>query len=147
MVNNAIFSSGLCSPIISAGTSFMNRIKVGGLGGTAQFLCGSAMEKDCTLKVERPVYDQEDLHKTYGYAKPTYTGECHFLIIRPRFGGEPEGKNHFEGLGVDGWVIPKLFLNKQNESAWTGLIWFRIGTSDGLFRTPQVFFFFLSYAS
>jgi len=84
-VNNAIFSSALCSPIISAGTSFMNRIKVGGLGGTAQCLCGSAMEKDCTLKVERPVYEQEDLHKTYGYAKPRYTGECHFLIIKKTF--------------------------------------------------------------
>lgn len=78
-VNNAIFSSGLCSPIISAGTSFMNCIKVGGLGGTAQFLCGSAMEKDYTLKVERPVFEQEDLHRTYGYTKPRHTGEYHFL--------------------------------------------------------------------
>ena len=111
----------------------MNRIKVGGLGGTAQFLCGSAMEKDCTLKVERPVYQQEDLHKTYGYAKPRYTGECHFLIIRPCFGGEHQGKNHLEDLDVDGRVIPKLYLNKQNGSAWTGFIWFRIGTSKGVF--------------
>ena len=51
------------------------------LGGTAQFLCDRAMEKDCTLKVERPVYEQEDLHSACGYAKPRSTGECHFLII------------------------------------------------------------------
>jgi len=111
----------------------MNRIKVGGLGGTAQFLCGSAMEKDYTLKVERPVYEQEDLHKTCGYVKPRCTGECRFLIIRRHFGGEPQGKNHVEDLGVDERVIPKLFLNKQNGSAWTGLIWLRIEASDGLF--------------
>lgn len=103
----------------------MNCIKVGGLGGTAQFLCGSAMEKDCTLKVERPVYEQEDIHRTYGYVKPRSNGECHFLIIRRSFGGEPQGKNHFEDLGVDGREIPKLLLNKQNGIAWIGFIWFR----------------------
>ncbi|XP_069694459.1 prestin-like [Periplaneta americana] len=31
------------------------------------------MDKDCTLKVERPVYEQEDLHRTCGYSKPTST--------------------------------------------------------------------------
>jgi hypothetical protein len=90
----------------------MNRIKVGGLGGTAQFLCGSAMEKDYTLKVERPVYEQEDIHKTYGYAKPRYTGECHFLIIIRRFGGEPQGKNHLEDQGKEWTCNTKLFLKK-----------------------------------
>jgi len=100
------------------------------------------MEKDCTLKVERPVYEQEDLHKTYGYAKPRYTGECHFIIIRRHFGGEPQGKNHFEDLGVDGRVIRKLFLNKQNNSAWTGYMWFRIGTVTGSFE-HCIFFFIL----
>jgi hypothetical protein len=59
------------------------------------------MEKDCTLKVERPVYEQEDLHRTCGYAKPRSTGECHLLIIRRAFGGKPQGKNHLEDLDVD----------------------------------------------
>jgi hypothetical protein len=85
------------------------------------------MEKDCTLKVERPVFEQEDLHRTYGYAKPRYTGECHFLIIRRSFGREePLGRPRRRWTG-------KLLFNKQNDSAWTGFIWFRIGTSDGLF--------------
>jgi len=38
-----------------------------------------------------------------------------------------------EDLGVEGWVTPKLFLNKQNGSAWTEFTWLRIETSDGLF--------------
>ena len=92
----------------------MNCIKVGGLGGAAQFLCGSAMEKDCTLKVERPVYEQEDLHRTYGYVKPRSNGECHFLIIRRRFGWvlpreEPLGRPRRRGA-----CITKVAL-KQTE--------------------------------
>lgn len=51
----------------------MHGIKVSGLGGTAQFLFGRAMEKDCTLKVERPVYEQEELHRRCGYSKPRST--------------------------------------------------------------------------
>jgi hypothetical protein len=53
----------------------MNSIKVSGLAGTVQFLFGRDMEKDCTLKVERPVYEQEELHRTYGYHKPRSTGK------------------------------------------------------------------------
>jgi hypothetical protein len=33
------------------------------------------MEKDYTLKVERPVYEQEELHRTCGYSKPRSSGE------------------------------------------------------------------------
>jgi hypothetical protein len=61
----------------------MHGIKVGGLAGTAQFLFGGAMEKDCTLKVERPVYEQEELHRTCGYSKPRSTGKYQIPAIRP----------------------------------------------------------------
>jgi hypothetical protein len=41
------------------------------------------MEKDCTLKVERPVYEQEELHRTCGYSKPRSTGKYHIPTTRP----------------------------------------------------------------
>jgi hypothetical protein len=44
--------------------------------------------------------------------------------------GKPEGKNHFEDLGVDGRIILRWILRKF-EGAWTGLIWLRIGTGGG----------------
>ncbi|XP_021939110.1 solute carrier family 26 member 10 isoform X2 [Zootermopsis nevadensis] len=31
------------------------------------------MDKNCTLKVDRPVYENEELHRTYGYYKPAST--------------------------------------------------------------------------
>jgi hypothetical protein len=30
------------------------------------------------------------------------------------------------------WFILKWILNEQGAAMWTGLIWLRIGTSDGL---------------
>jgi hypothetical protein len=43
----------------------------------------------------------------------------------------PEGKNHFANPGVGGRIIRKSILQKEYEE-WTGLIWLRRGTSDGL---------------
>jgi hypothetical protein len=37
--------------------------------------------------------------------------------------------------GVDRSAILKWIFKKQNGMAWTGLIWLRIGTSDGLLFT------------
>jgi len=36
----------------------------------------------------------------------------------------------FEDLGVDGMMVMKLIFKKW-DGTWTGLIWFRIGTSGG----------------
>jgi hypothetical protein len=47
--------------------------------------------------------------------------------------GKPEGKKPLGGpRRVDGRIILKWILNRQDGRAWTGLIWFRIGTSGGL---------------
>jgi hypothetical protein len=43
----------------------------------------------------------------------------------------PEGKNHFEDLDVDGRLL-EWILYKQVGRVWTGFIWLRIGTSVGL---------------
>lgn len=40
-----------------------------------------------------------------------------------------EERDHLEGMGVDGRIILKSILNKQNAEMWTGLIWLEIGTS------------------
>jgi hypothetical protein len=44
--------------------------------------------------------------------------------------GEPEGNRHLEALSVYGRAILKLFLKEEN-GMWTGMMWLRIGTSDG----------------
>jgi hypothetical protein len=46
--------------------------------------------------------------------------------------GKPGGKRPFEDLGVDGRLILKLILNKQDERACIGLIWLGIRTSGWL---------------
>jgi hypothetical protein len=47
------------------------------------------------------------------------------------FVGRPEGRNHFQDLGVDGRIILKWIFKKWNE-AWTEFICLRIGTGGGL---------------
>jgi len=44
--------------------------------------------------------------------------------------GNLRGKDHLEGLGVDGRIILKGIFKKWDE-AWPGLICLRIGTSGG----------------
>jgi hypothetical protein len=41
-------------------------------------------------------------------------------------------RNHLEDLGFDRRIILKWNLNKLG--TWTGLTWFRIGTSGEMFR-------------
>jgi hypothetical protein len=56
-------------------------------------------------------------------------GEVHASF---RWGGLRE-RDHLKDLDVDGRLILKLILNKQNErKTWTRLIWFRIGARGGL---------------
>jgi hypothetical protein len=41
-------------------------------------------------------------------------------------------RDHLEGPGVGGKTILKLIFNKWHRETWTGMIWFRVGTSGGL---------------
>ena len=58
----------------------------------------------------------------------TYMGErrgAYSVLV-----GKLEGENHLED--VDGRIILKSFFRKVDGRAWTGLIWLRKGTGDGL---------------
>jgi hypothetical protein len=44
--------------------------------------------------------------------------------------GDLRERGHLEDLGIDGRIILKLIFTKCDGEAWTGLLWFRIGT-DG----------------
>jgi hypothetical protein len=44
------------------------------------------------------------------------------------FGGE---RDHLEETGVNGKIILRWIFRKWDGKAWTGLIWFRIGTGGG----------------
>jgi hypothetical protein len=47
-------------------------------------------------------------------------------------------KGHLEYLAVDGRIILKCILKRWDWRAWTGAIWFRIGTSERLFCIRQL---------
>jgi hypothetical protein len=40
-------------------------------------------------------------------------------------------RDHYEDIDLDGRIILRRILEKQNGVIWTGLIWFRIGTNGG----------------
>jgi hypothetical protein len=44
-----------------------------------------------------------------------------------------KGKDHSEDLGVDGRIILETISENLVGKVWTGFIWHRVGTSDGLF--------------
>ena len=48
------------------------------------------------------------------------------------FGGTPEGKNQLGKTGVAGRIILKWVSKRTKQRVWSGLIWFRVGTSGGL---------------
>jgi len=45
--------------------------------------------------------------------------------------GDLRERDHLEHTGADGRIILKWMFNKCDGEAWAGLIWLRIGTSDG----------------
>jgi hypothetical protein len=45
--------------------------------------------------------------------------------------GKPEGKSHWEDLGVDGWIILGCISRRWDVGMWIGLGWPRIGTDGG----------------
>jgi hypothetical protein len=46
--------------------------------------------------------------------------------------GNLKGRSYSEDQGIGGRMILELVLKKQGGKLWTGFIWLRIGTSDGL---------------
>jgi hypothetical protein len=46
--------------------------------------------------------------------------------------GNLRERNQFEDVGVDGKIILNGIFKKWDGEAWTGLVWLRIGTCDGL---------------
>jgi hypothetical protein len=46
--------------------------------------------------------------------------------------GNAEEKSLRGKISVDKWRLLKCILKKQGGRAWTGMIWFRVGTSCGL---------------
>jgi hypothetical protein len=52
-------------------------------------------------------------------------GVCRVLV------GEPEGRNHWEDLGLDGWIILGWICRRWDVGIWTELGWPRIETGGG----------------
>ena len=46
--------------------------------------------------------------------------------------GNLKERHYLEDQTIDGWVILKCVLERQDVRAWTGLIWLRIGKNGGL---------------
>jgi hypothetical protein len=46
-----------------------------------------------------------------------------------------KGKDQSEILRLDGKTILKWIIRKQGGKVWTGFVWLRTGTSDGLLLT------------
>ena len=44
---------------------------------------------------------------------------------------KPEGRKHWEDLGVDGWIILGWIPRRWDVGIWTGLGWPRIEKGDG----------------
>ena len=44
---------------------------------------------------------------------------------------KPVGKNHWEDLGVDGWMILGWICRRWDVGIWTGLGWPRVETGGG----------------
>jgi len=42
------------------------------------------------------------------------------------------GRDHCEGVRVDGWIILEWILEKWDGTVWIGFIWLRIWTNGGL---------------
>jgi len=52
--------------------------------------------------------------------------------VHTNFGGENlVERDHLKELGVGGRIILRRIFRKWDGMAWTGLIWFRIGTVGG----------------
>jgi len=45
-------------------------------------------------------------------------------------------RDHFIDQGVDGRILSKCILNKQDGRLWTGCIWLWLWTSDSLLLLP-----------
>jgi len=45
--------------------------------------------------------------------------------------GKPEGRNHWEDIGVDGWIILGWISRRWDVGIWTGLGWPRIERGGG----------------
>jgi len=45
--------------------------------------------------------------------------------------GKPEGRNHWEDLGIDGWIILGWISRWWDVCIWTELDWPRIETGGG----------------
>jgi hypothetical protein len=44
----------------------------------------------------------------------------------------PKGRGNMEDLVIDGRMILRRILQKQDVRVWTGFVWLRIGISGGL---------------